>query len=1598
MSFDNIKNSFQAYDNDFGLGHNGVRVSLNYFDGIPDQNLLNSLGSNELRLIFKSLLKRDDTTKEKAITDLNLLIDVDIENKTGSNSQFNNDIFLICWSQMYAKLITNELKSIRLASNSFTIKLIKLLNKHISKFLKDFLPFVFLGTCDTDNIVSKNCKEEFSNCFNNDSNKLNSLWKVFHEPILNLINDIIVKETIDTISDERYISKEESQFKYNRLSTSSINLLILIINANKDTYVKGDLKNVYEDILSDDSLWTAFNLKNTHNLKLYRSILNLIAILFKTKFFKYNKDIFKIALRKLFKSMTQINTRNIVNINPIVPSIMQLLIELSDYKEGRIWSYDKDSKQKLLLFLKITSKTVLPGYFNELYQLYNVTKPLELLDYEHEWLSVWETSLDELNDKPFLGRHGAESLTEFWNNYNKILNEQEGSNNDLLQSSILKTLKNGNSLRNLPELNNIIARVCDSLQLENEFEDYLIELNNDQSNKHKFYLDNMVALLFACPSNEEALLKLTKFINKQLSEESSTQEVQLELLQVCESLIKSDFLFLNDEISKIIFKIPTWIEVSTYKTFSKIIIAYCNSLFVEQNTDWLSSLQEFFTLSATLNIEISEIIGLLDLINDKCYRKLISSDDALKELVENYVKNYSFQGNTPQLFASHILNEDLLKCLFDNVEDNNQIQKFVEYTKYLSDDLKNYLLVNTSFLTGSMFTISNEVTQNAYDLVVPVIKQDNNQDNLILKNICAIIMNYIKGVDDITNVINLSDSICLKIANDILDINPDAINIFIPSDIDNFFVEYIPSIDSRVALINSLSTTTYLLPIDHKALDITKWFELIKIGLFLDRLIPDKDNILTDEILVFFTMLAEVANDYNSITSSPDTRLDEFAHSLFKFPNSKHITLEQIIHSIDTEAGYSNDCLSLMLNDTHPVTAFYKSRILYKLLLNELDFISTSTLISSIPAIETYVTKTVRSSELNVSRYLISSVLLSLLSKVGNNEALVKIRTLLAADSIGIRGSELLSEQNKTKHSLILLTDMLQIDKEQIDIAKFVPIVAQRLSMILKTVNQWLDSDIIYESRFMGMRLVLLRLFSLLVSFPTVAEMNNSIFDIIGKLLVDSLSMCQLDDTPYLLNLRLASLQLYESTIENEVSELFTVDYEQDLIDSLIELNFIEFKYEADNQISIKSYRTLFNIIKTSIKLKQLVPYYDRFLEAFVSSGNKHMCINQKRVITLVLGRIIKERQQNQVIEFELKQQQLHPHTDEDNDQFFDANEDIDDINDSKNIEDDEFKIPDELIKKLNTDIPNEYLEYSNESNFILYLWNWHLTLQYFENISYKMRQVYIDQLKEDDLINKMFDFVSDQINLDDVNFYKEQLKLYDIGHYKKMENEFMNYKEDVSDECKYLLVHLMYELFNNVGSLTSSWFLNIRDRSLQNKIENFVSQFISPLLISTEVENVSRKIADLEGKDDALAIKINKVTNELKASYLIDEQKLEISFKLPNNYPLNNVQVIGVSRVGITEQKWKQWIMSTQHVITGMNGTVLDSLELFTKNVHLQFSGFEECAICYSILHAVDRKLPTKVCPTCKNRFHSACLYKWFRSSGNNTCPLCRGEIPFRK
>ncbi|KAI9096250.1 hypothetical protein DFS34DRAFT_160275 [Phlyctochytrium arcticum] len=137
---------------------------------------------------------------------------------------------------------------------------------------------------------------------------------------------------------------------------------------------------------------------------------------------------------------------------------------------------------------------------------------------------------------------------------------------------------------------------------------------------------------------------------------------------------------------------------------------------------------------------------------------------------------------------------------------------------------------------------------------------------------------------------------------------------------------------------------------------------------------------------------------------------------------------------------------------------------------------------------------------------------------------------------------------------------------------------------------------------------------------------------------------------------------------------------------------------------------------------------------------------------------------------------------------------------------------------------------------------------------------------------------------------------------------------------------------------------------------------------------------------------------NEVSATYTVEDATLEMVIHLPTNFPLRQVDVrsgnaagSGGRAAGINEGRWRAWLLSASAVMVSQNGSILDAIKLFGKNISLHFEGVEDCAICYSVIGVIDRTLPTKQCKTCKHLYHSSCLFKWFKSSNQSTCPLCR-------
>ncbi|KAI8061201.1 hypothetical protein BDF21DRAFT_369504 [Thamnidium elegans] len=289
------------------------------------------------------------------------------------------------------------------------------------------------------------------------------------------------------------------------------------------------------------------------------------------------------------------------------------------------------------------------------------------------------------------------------------------------------------------------------------------------------------------------------------------------------------------------------------------------------------------------------------------------------------------------------------------------------------------------------------------------------------------------------------------------------------------------------------------------------------------------------------------------------------------------------------------------------------------------------------------------------------------------------------------------------------------------------------------------------------------------------------------------------------------------------------------------------------------------------------------------------------------------------------------------------------------------------------------------------YLLTWMLMFDHFTDITFKLKQEYTRQLKEQEAVSHLMPVLCKVLS---VGQGHQGSKPFDLSPWSIVEYDTEGF--DSTAEMSYLILasHLYYRALTHIPSLIRLWWIDCKQRQLTIAVETYTEKYFSQLLISNEMDLVNRvdiKTQLEENEENEFTVKTLRAASEVTATYRVDEQNMQIAIKLPSNFPLRQIDVEGVQKVGVNDKQWRGWMFAVAAVIGFQNGNIVDALTVFKRNVNLHFSGVEDCTICYSIISVQDRSIPTKQCRTCKNKFHSSCLYKWFRSSNSASCPLCR-------
>ncbi|KAG1653826.1 E3 ubiquitin-protein ligase listerin [Nymphon striatum] len=193
--------------------------------------------------------------------------------------------------------------------------------------------------------------------------------------------------------------------------------------------------------------------------------------------------------------------------------------------------------------------------------------------------------------------------------------------------------------------------------------------------------------------------------------------------------------------------------------------------------------------------------------------------------------------------------------------------------------------------------------------------------------------------------------------------------------------------------------------------------------------------------------------------------------------------------------------------------------------------------------------------------------------------------------------------------------------------------------------------------------------------------------------------------------------------------------------------------------------------------------------------------------------------------------------------------------------------------------------------------------------------------------------------------------------------------------EIQNLAYSVYYKALQCFPALIRQWW-NSQDKRTYSYVEKFTSQNVSSHLSFQDIE-----ATQMAGK------------NFKNMTYIVDELNnisMEITIQLPTNYPLG-VIVVTSEHKGVAVNKWRRWMYQLNTFLMHQNGSIVEALNLWRGNVDQLYEGVEECYICYSIIHDTTCQIPKKTCRTCKKKFHSACLFKWFNTSSQSSCPTCR-------
>lgn len=103
-----------------------------------------------------------------------------------------------------------------------------LVGKRIARYLPKVIGAWLAGLYDNDRPVHRSALESFTRVFSTDEKRL-GVWKVYQTAILDFVDDAILQQTPQTLSDERTVKPDDAKAKHARVVGTAILLFNRIL-------------------------------------------------------------------------------------------------------------------------------------------------------------------------------------------------------------------------------------------------------------------------------------------------------------------------------------------------------------------------------------------------------------------------------------------------------------------------------------------------------------------------------------------------------------------------------------------------------------------------------------------------------------------------------------------------------------------------------------------------------------------------------------------------------------------------------------------------------------------------------------------------------------------------------------------------------------------------------------------------------------------------------------------------------------------------------------------------------------------------------------------------------------------------------------------------------------------------------------------------------------------------------------------------------------------------------------------------------------------------------------------------------------------------